>query len=764
PPSRLRLTSSTSSPVLAGTLVSFHCISERVYPNPIFEWYKNDKLIQSSIGNQTDSLLFSSSSLLTLLLTPADHNNILRCQVSNEASVEETRIEVKLDILFKPLITFSFKDKELAANTLTVVENTSENIHCRTSSNPPLNSNIEWFKNDQLILGENQEQLPVKFHGIEKLSCRARNSIGQTEAYLDVNILYKPKLSMVENVTLNQNEKLVLKCSIDANPWCEQIRWLFNEQELVNEPCTDKKFTEYVIEKVDRSNAGKYICEVKNSLNTSSSNHFDGIAIASTDVRVQYEPFILNSYKKLAVVENHDVKTECIVDAYPKPDISWFDPSGQRLSSFTKEKVFNNTITIAELHLPLSYSSILGQYRCSGKNDFGQREFVINFQRPGLPDPPIGLQARNVTHSSFILDWQSGYDGGSEQLFYVSLDDNSTNERETLFNSLRFDDLNSNTRYSVKIRSKNDIGYSDYSSNVIITTKQTPVELEAFPNIQRAYFTPDGRRIRFQLSPLQSSMILLDQLCIQHYNAETIPPCIPLTSLEALKDGLELQVEAMGVRLKLCLINQTDVCSKFVTVPTTSQLLNDSSELILIITGSVFGLCIVLGLIVFFICVHRQRRRVKAKNGSTDTLKTTSENGVVNSSVRVNETNPRLYYPSQAVFYNDEHTGVYSLQQKPNSSCLDSGMPSTTSDNSDSAGSQVLSGSDFYERSDGEYLVNGRMSTNRMILSAYSFARERDQHVNIPIHERISSSEEESGFSTPTRLHNGKKLIYEVVV
>ena len=132
PPSRLRLTSSTSSPVLAGTLVSFHCISERVYPNPIFEWYKNDKLIQrfvfrqlfdekkttalyfflssfvSSIGNQTDSLLFSSSSLLTLLLTPADHNNILRCQVSNEASVEETRIEVKLDILCEQ---FVYRDK-----------------------------------------------------------------------------------------------------------------------------------------------------------------------------------------------------------------------------------------------------------------------------------------------------------------------------------------------------------------------------------------------------------------------------------------------------------------------------------------------------------------------------------------------------------------------------------------------------------------------------------------------------------------------------
>ncbi|UJR22794.1 hypothetical protein I4U23_025826 [Adineta vaga] len=764
PPSRLRLTSSTSLPVLAGTLVSFNCTSERVYPNPIFEWYKNDKLIQSSIGNQTDSILFSSSSMLTLLLTPADHNHILRCQVSNEASIEETNMEVKLDILFKPIITFSFKEKELLTNVLTIVENTFERIHCRVSSNPPINSNIEWFKNDQLILGENQEQLRINFQGIEKLACRAKNTIGQTEVNLDVNILYKPRLSMMENITLNQGEKLILKCSIDANPWCEQIRWLFNDQELITQACTKDKFTEYIIEKIDRSHAGKYICEVRNSLNTTFSNQYDGISIASTDVRVQYAPFILNSYKKLAVVENYDIKTECIVDAYPKAEIIWFDPSNQRLNSFIRENQVNSTTTLSELHLPPSYSSTLGQYRCIAKNMFGQYEFTIDFQRPGLPDSPTHLQAINITHSSFILTWQAGYDGGSEQIFHITLNNNTAHEKETHLHKLRFDDLNENTQYTIKIRSKNDIGFSDYSSNLIITTKQSPIQFEEFPHIQQAYFTTDSRRIRFQLSSLRSSIISLDQLCIQHYNTEEIPPCISLHSIESLKDGLKLQIASMGLRLKLCLMNQTDICSKYVTVPTTSQFINDSSELILILTGSVFGLCIVLGLIALFVCVHRQRRRVKTKHGSTDTLKTTSDNCNNNSSVRVNETNSCLYYPSRNLCYNDEHTGVYSLQQKPNSICLDSGMPSTTSTNSDSVASQALSGSDFYERSDGEYLVNGRMSTNKIILSAYSLARERDHHVNIPVHERISSSEEESGFSTPTRLHNGKKLIYEVVV
>jgi hypothetical protein len=78
-------------------------------------------------------------------------------------------------------------------------------------------------------------------------------------------------------------------------------------------------------------------------------------------------------------------------------------------------------------------------------------------------------------------------------------------------------------------------------------------------------------------------------------------------------------------------------------------------------------------------------------------------------------------------------------------------MPSTTSNNSDSVGS-----SDLFDRSDGEYLVNGRLST-------YISNKGRENHGNIPTNGRISS-EEESGFSTPTKSYHGKKLVYEVIV
>ena len=126
--------------------------------------------------------------------------------------------------------------------------------------------------------------------------------------------------------------------------------------------------------------------------------------------------------------------------------------------------------------------------------------------------------------------------------------------------------------------------------------------------------------------------------------------------------------------------------------------------------------------------------------------------------------------------------------EKKNSTCFDSGMPSTTSNNSDSACSHACSSSDvdgqitngFCDRSDGEYLFNGHLTKESNILpdiqklfstkfndtnnsSTYKTGIREENLSNLPIHGRISS-EEESGFSTPTKSHHGKKLVYEVVV
>ena len=102
---------------------------------------------------------------------------------------------------------------------------------------------------------------------------------------------------MIEHITLNQGEKLVLRCLIDSNPFCHQIRWLHNQKEVLTQPCSLRNRTqtvsEYVIPNVYRIHSGKYTCEVKNWLNTGSNNRYEATTAVSTDVRIQCKSPVL---------------------------------------------------------------------------------------------------------------------------------------------------------------------------------------------------------------------------------------------------------------------------------------------------------------------------------------------------------------------------------------------------------------------------------------------------------------------------------------
>ena len=86
-------------------------------------------------------------------------------------------------------------------------------------------------------------------------------------------------------------KNLVLKCSIDSNPFCHQIRWFHNDKELLTQPCSlinrTQTITEYIIPNVYRIHSGKYTCEVKNWLNTGFDNRYEATTQVSTDVRIQ---------------------------------------------------------------------------------------------------------------------------------------------------------------------------------------------------------------------------------------------------------------------------------------------------------------------------------------------------------------------------------------------------------------------------------------------------------------------------------------------
>ena len=308
------------------------------------------------------------------------------------------------------------------------------------------------------------------------------------------------------------------------------------------------------------------------------------------------------------MVDNREVIAECIVDADPKAEVAWFSPSGQRLSAFTEERSVNSTVIASVLRckfilqwseslyshtlivVPPSSSSVVGVYRCVAKNIFGERDLSVQFQRPGLPDAPAEAFATNITHASFQLHWQAGYDGGSDQVFHIALHENHTEERQTTANVLQLRDLQENALYIVTVRSKNAVGFSNDSARILVRTHESPVHADEFPTIRQARPSADGRRVQFQLQADSSSILSKEHLCLQYYdrnNHDDTPSCVALSSIHASNEVYEVDVEPTNTRLKLCLLNRTDVCAASILVPAPVPLPHHSSEWILIVMGEI---------------------------------------------------------------------------------------------------------------------------------------------------------------------------------
>jgi hypothetical protein len=235
-----------------------------------------------------------------------------------------------------------------------------------------------------------------------------------------------------------------------------------------------------------------------------------------------------------------------------------------------------------------------GSYRCMAKNSFGETSFTIEFQSPGLPDPVTEFQATNITDTSFVLHWHAGYDGGSEQFFHLVLRGNHTEEkRQTKFNSIGFRDLQENTAYQVVLRSRNNLGYSPNTTSVVIRTRPSSVRVEEIPIVERAYYLIDRRRLGFQLKDDRRAPLAIDAFCLQYYDTNSDDeslPCTPLRSIRVSDREFEVDIETMNLRLKLCFINESEICSRSLSVPTGLAVVANSSDWILILIGKIFAL------------------------------------------------------------------------------------------------------------------------------------------------------------------------------
>nr|XP_033770850.1 nephrin isoform X2 [Geotrypetes seraphini] len=121
--------------VKAGEILKLRCISQGGNPLATLQWSKNESVI--STNWETDDILRSSRSLLSLNIKPEDNMVVLSCEALNQVTPIALKTSIALNVVFLPT-------EVTILGSASVQENKSISMSCFTAaSNPPVK--IRWW-------------------------------------------------------------------------------------------------------------------------------------------------------------------------------------------------------------------------------------------------------------------------------------------------------------------------------------------------------------------------------------------------------------------------------------------------------------------------------------------------------------------------------------------------------------------------------------------------------------------------------------------
>lgn len=269
---------------------------------------------------------------------------------------------------------------------------------------------------------------------------------------------------------------------------------------------------------------GLYTCLFQNEVSSANS---------SMHLRIEHAPIVLHQYNKVAYDLRENAEVICKVQAYPKPEFHWQFGSNPAALSMSSEGHYeintttdNNDIYTSVLRINQLAVQDYGEYICRVVNPLETIRAPIRLQPKGAPEKPNNLQAPEVGPNYVNLQWDAGFDGGLVNTkFFVLLrkvavphDDqmlpdcgsnvvSSTEWKEfdCQQNSLcTVNHLDAHQSYLFKVKSLNSKGYSEYSNEIMVTTK-----VDKIPPPLLVTFDPATRSLGIDVEPTCLALIAI---------------------------------------------------------------------------------------------------------------------------------------------------------------------------------------------------------------------------------------------------------------
>lgn len=261
---------------------------------------------------------------------------------------------------------------------------------------------------------------------------------------------------------------------------------------------------------------GVYTCLYQNEVSTAN---------ASMHLRIEHAPIVLHQYNKVAYDLRETAEVRCKVQAYPKPEFHWQfgnNPAALSMSSDGHYEINtttdNNDVYTSVLRINNLDIVDYGEYMCRVVNALETIRAPIRLQPKGAPERPENLQQAEATANSTELLWDAGFDGGlTNTKFFVAYrkvtgphDDQMLPDCGTNLVSntdwMEFDcqqsnpctvgNLEQHQSYLVKVKALNTKGASEYSNEIMLTTK-----VDRIPTPLQVTFDPTTRSLGIDVAP-----------------------------------------------------------------------------------------------------------------------------------------------------------------------------------------------------------------------------------------------------------------------
>ncbi|XP_022238347.1 protein turtle-like [Limulus polyphemus] len=397
-------------------------------PSPEVTWWRESVLLDNTY-NMTETGTVSNE-LLILTLERHDLMAAFSCCASNYNQSLPISSTVTVDMNFRPLVLTITKEPEtLSAGKTTKLE-------CQAVGSRPSAIVTWWQEETELKTTKMTVSVdgnvttsvltfkPSVLDNEKILTCKAQNPLIKDSILKErriLNVHYAPRISInssgdVKNPIVKKGHDIFFDCKIQANPWVTAFHWLFEDKELHTDKSTGIIISNYtlVLQKVDRSKRGRYICR---AMNIEGYGESDPI-----DLRVQFEPVCIPSQRAVYGTAVHEtVRVLCEVDADPvQVTFRWmFNNSHGSREVLT----FKDDLTKSVASFIPQNQDDYGTLACWGNNKVGiqRKPCFFNITAAGPPETPVNCTVSNVTTDFISIGCLEGYNGGLSQHFVLEL-------------------------------------------------------------------------------------------------------------------------------------------------------------------------------------------------------------------------------------------------------------------------------------------------------------------------------------------------------